>query len=99
MRIWGVVGNGVRRHLRHAELVALVTKTWRLSQERGKATKSRWARMVCCSPHRALTDGPCMGYEPLTSDERAIVEGDQENIEGFIRKLEGAPALDGHTTR
>ncbi|MBF7145058.1 MULTISPECIES: hypothetical protein, partial [Pseudomonas] len=36
---------------------------------------------------------------PLTADERAIVEGDQEKIEGFIQKLEGVTALDGHTTR
>lgn len=36
---------------------------------------------------------------PLTADERAIVEGDQAKIEGFIRKLEGVTALDGHTTR
>jgi hypothetical protein len=36
---------------------------------------------------------------PLTADERAIVEGDQAKIEGFIRKLEGVPALDGRTVR
>ncbi|GGM32042.1 hypothetical protein GCM10009425_48240 [Pseudomonas asuensis] len=36
---------------------------------------------------------------PLTVDERAIVEGDQEKIEDFIRKLERILALDGHTTR
>jgi hypothetical protein len=36
---------------------------------------------------------------PLTADERAIVEGAQEKIEGFIRKLADVTALDGHTTR
>jgi hypothetical protein len=35
---------------------------------------------------------------PLTADERAIVEGGQEKIEGFIRKLADVTALDGHTT-
>jgi hypothetical protein len=32
---------------------------------------------------------------PLTADERAVVEGDQQKIEGFIRTLEGVTALMG----
>ncbi|MCP1489948.1 hypothetical protein J3D48_006374 [Pseudomonas fluorescens] len=34
---------------------------------------------------------------PLSADERAIVEGDVEKLENFIRKLDGMPALDGQT--
>ena len=34
---------------------------------------------------------------PLSADERVIVEGDVEKLEGFIRKMDGVPALDGQT--
>ncbi|MCF5713988.1 site-specific recombinase, partial [Pseudomonas tremae] len=34
---------------------------------------------------------------PLTADERAIVEGDLEKLDGLIRKLDDVPTLDGRT--
>lgn len=34
---------------------------------------------------------------PLTADERAIVEGDLEKLDGLIRKLDDVPALNGRT--
>ncbi|MFC3396061.1 hypothetical protein [Brenneria rubrifaciens] len=34
---------------------------------------------------------------PLTADERAIVEGDLEKLDGLIRKLDDVPTLDGKT--
>lgn len=34
---------------------------------------------------------------PLSADERAIVEGDLEKLDGLIRKLDSIPALDGRT--
>ena len=34
---------------------------------------------------------------PLTADERAIVEGDLEKLDGLIRKLDNVPTLDGRT--
>ncbi|MHC8332826.1 hypothetical protein [Pseudomonas sp. LB3P25] len=36
---------------------------------------------------------------PLTADERAIVEGDLEKLDGLIRKLDNVPTLDGSTPR
>lgn len=34
---------------------------------------------------------------PLTADEKAIVEGDLEKLDGLVRKLDDIPALDGKT--
>lgn len=34
---------------------------------------------------------------PLTADERAIVEGDLDKLDGLIRKLDNVPTLDGRT--
>jgi hypothetical protein len=36
---------------------------------------------------------------PLNADERAIVEGDEEKIEGFIRKLKRGRCLTGMPVR
>ncbi|MGL5306100.1 hypothetical protein [Aeromonas veronii] len=33
---------------------------------------------------------------PLTADEKAIVEGDLEKLDGLVRKLDDIPALDGN---
>jgi hypothetical protein len=58
-----------------------------------KASAAGQALESKASVRRYLEEGS------LTAAERAIVEGDQQKIEGFIRKLEGVTALDGHTTR
>lgn len=34
---------------------------------------------------------------PLTAEERAIVAGDLEKLNGLIRKLDKVPTLDGRT--